>query len=450
MKPLRRATRLFIKLHKYFIQTQQMKNPKNEFREAGQTAILSVVFFSIVMTVITVSFMKTVSSVQSAATNNELQASAVAAAESGVEDGKRVLAYCSANPNDANCVTVNNPTADATLCNGAKATAVTNILKNALHATNDANGNIKMGVTTANTESYSCLVINGLTADYTATLSNDGRSEVIPLNIVKGDKTNPTGVSYVVIQWSNDLPLGAINSDHINQAPLNGGLDFPTATNWGGRPDALRVELSNFASGDTLTSLTNKTNAVTVRPTSNYSAGYGLSGSSSVNGNGVAPTLLTGGKQLYDLSYFGSSTNPNVARPPVLPRNCSSSIDPSTGNDSGYYCNIAILIGGSSSNQSAYDSSTGSGYYLRLQSIYNNSTHVRVTAYDPGGGQTLYFNGLQPSIDSTGRAADAFYRVSARVERGANAWSPDFAVDSGQDLCKNMSVYRLSGSDLCN
>ena len=86
------------KMNKKFIQSQQVRisSIRENFKkngERGQTAILSVIFFSILMMVLTVSFMKMVTAAQAAATNNESAASSRAAANSGVEDAKRIVDY---------------------------------------------------------------------------------------------------------------------------------------------------------------------------------------------------------------------------------------------------------------------------------------------------------------------------------------------------------------------
>ena len=97
-------------MNKKFIQHQQVRisSIRENFKkngERGQTAILSVIFFSILMMVLTVSFMKMVTAAQVAATNNESAASSRAAANSGVEDAKRIVDYCLANPTKAQCKT---------------------------------------------------------------------------------------------------------------------------------------------------------------------------------------------------------------------------------------------------------------------------------------------------------------------------------------------------------
>lgn len=80
MKKVLQISYKIMTLNNSFIHRYRNGIAKIGQNEVGQTAILSVIFFSIVMMVLVVSFMKTISAVQAAATNNELQASAMASA----------------------------------------------------------------------------------------------------------------------------------------------------------------------------------------------------------------------------------------------------------------------------------------------------------------------------------------------------------------------------------
>jgi hypothetical protein len=72
--------------------------------------------------------------------------------------------------------------------------------------------------------------------------------------------------------------------------------------------------------------------------------------------------------------------------------------------------------------------------YLRLSSFYVG-THFRVSL---GGVQ---FRGVQPVVDSTGRANDVFRRVQSRVDLYDTSFPyPDAAVDSAGDFCKDFGV----------
>lgn len=445
MKKLSQNIYEILAVNKNFIHEQQSKFAKNDFRESGQTAILSVIFFSIVMMVLVVSFMKTVSAVQAAATNNELQASAMASAESGVEDAKRVLSYCAANPSNSDCATINSPAANSSTCSTSnpttnKSAAAYDLLVNVLGNKTMSNSDIKVGVQNANTEAYSCLIVNKATSDFIGTLTSNGDSRIVPLNLVDASG-NVARAWFVVVQWANNLSSSAVGSDNTT-SPI-AGTNLPNASTWGTAPAAMHIELSRFATGDSVEYLTSKTRAVTVRPSTADGSASSVVTPPSNLGSLSSSSL---GSRAYSFESWIPQATTNTESTPLLQRDCSSA-------STGYYCNVAFT---ESWGFNSYSQSTGAGDYIRLQATYN-STHFRVTAYDASGNQ-LYFNGVQPTVDSTGRTADAFYRVLDRLQAGGSSsnnttgtqWYPDFAIDSGGSVCKNMTVKGQSGSDNCS
>ena len=50
------------------------------------------------------------------------------------------------------------------------------------------------------------------------------------------------------------------------------------------------------------------------------------------------------------------------------------------------------------------------------------------------------FDGVQPAVDSTGRASNLFRRVEARLQIGDDFAYPDNAIELLNSLCKDFSV----------
>ncbi len=413
--------------------------------ERGQTAILSVIFFTILMMILTVSFMHVVTAEQSQTTNNELEASALAAAESGIEDAKRVVSYCMTNPNDSACINAGLYSIKATpgcsdLINSgviAKSTKVSAPIE-----TVDGTQQVKVGANGSYNQYYSCLIINMVTKDYIGTRldASTGQSEVVPLTNIVNTNGQPVKPAYIAVQWHSTQASGdgSDGDGVINASDLLAGSDLPSLNTYNSkaRPAVLRAELAKVPHGNiSLTQLANDARAVTIRPSQSDSAGsMALTGELAIN--------FPGGKA-YVLETWKPSTSPNTMTPPLLLRNCQTPVG-------GYQCNVVLT----NSATSAEFDTINNDYYLRLQAIYRNA-QFRVTVYDKSGKQ-LYFDSSNPSVDVTGRAGDSFKRLNARLEPangsdgGAGSWFPEYAIDSGGKVCKQLSVVDNSGTDNCS
>ena len=88
---------------------------------------------------------------------------------------------------------------------------------------------------------------------------------------------------------------------------------------------------------------------------------------------------------------------------------------------------------------------TGDNAFLRLLPIYRD-TDFKIELLDERQ-RIVKFNGVQPKVDSTGRANDRFRRVESRLEfNDSNIPVPDFAVeseDTSQPFCKSFWVSHL-------
>lgn len=82
-------------------------------------------------------------------------------------------------------------------------------------------------------------------------------------------------------------------------------------------------------------------------------------------------------------------------------------------------------------------------YFLRLASIYYAAT-IDVSA------GSLGLVGAQALVDSTGKAQDVLKRVQVRVPLGSFNRAPFFAIQSGNNLCKLLSVNADDASNTTN
>jgi hypothetical protein len=91
--------------------------------------------------------------------------------------------------------------------------------------------------------------------------------------------------------------------------------------------------------------------------------------------------------------------------------------------------------------------STANTYFLRVTPEYGQ-THFRVALVN--GGSEVSLDGVQPIVDSTGRANDVFRRLQARVLVNAISNYPEFAAETANTICKNLQVSSNTADYVAN
>lgn len=415
--------------------------------ESGQASMVTVAMFMMLFAAIAVSFTFVVISASRQALNDSLQSSAKIAAESGVEDAKRLIVYCY-NKRQASGGYASQ--ADKNLCSeviGKLSTELEGMdcdkILEQVGITQSNNfkvekeggrgyrvrvGNNGSSNNNENNEYYQCLKIATKTDNYQGMVNNLGKSIIVPLRVV--DKNNNAAViASLEIEWHRNVA----GNDGDNPAKMNGamGTGLPPAGTWNSgnsnRPAVLRVERVDVAKGSfTLDSLADSDTALTLRP--------------SVNGNG-------GGKDknryhLGDYKPYYQSGRDSIApnnqyggKAPIVEAKCD-------GAD--YACKTIF--------EDSLDT-TKTDYYLRINAIYR-STHFKITAYGQNG-KKLYFDGVQPLVDVTGRSSDSFSRIQARLkpsfDKNADStnWWPEYVIDTNGKVCKDIEVQYDKGEDRC-
>lgn len=417
-------------------------------RESGQASMVTVAMFMMLFAAIAVSFTFVVISASRQALNDSLQSSAKIAAESGVEDAKRLIVYCynkrqlgggySSADDQKLCSQVIGKLSDE--LEGMKCDYILEQMKNKAgidgveEEDNGRGYRVRVGNNgggkNENNEYYQCLKIATKTDNYQGVVNNLGKSVIVPLRVV--DKYNQAAViDRLEIEWHRNVT----GNDGDDPAKMNGamGTGLPPAGTWNSgnsnRPAVLRVErvgVPKKVGGFTLNELADSDTALTLRP--------------SVNGNG-------GGKDknryhLGDYKPYYQSGRDSIApnnqyggKAPIVEVKCD-------GAD--YACKTIF--------EDSLDT-TKKDYYLRINAIYR-STHFKITAYGPGG-KKLYFDGVQPLVDVTGRSSDSFSRIQARLkpsfDKNADStnWWPEYVIDTNGKVCKDIEVQYDTGEDRC-
>ena len=416
-------------------------------RESGQASMVTVAMFMMLFAAIAVSFTFVVISASRQALNDSLQSSAKIAAESGVEDAKRLIVYCyNKRQSDGSylhqddkqlCSEVIGKLSDKLEdmgCDDILDKLGSNNYKNSFAVEEEGNrghrvrvGNNGSNNKNENNEYYQCLKIATKTDNYQGVVNNLGKSIIVPLRVVN-TQNQAAVIASLEIEWHRNVT----GNDGDDPAKMNGamGTGLPPAGTWNSgnsnRPAVLRVERVGVVKGNfTLDSLADSDTALTLRP--------------SVNGNG-------GGKDknryhLGDYKPYYQSGRDSIApnnqyggKAPIVEAKCD-------GAD--YACKTIF--------EDSLDT-TKTDYYLRINAIYR-STHFKITAYQ--GKNKLYFDGVQPLVDVTGRSSDSFSRIQARLkpsfDKNADStnWWPEYVIDTNGKVCKDIEVQYDRGEDRC-
>lgn len=461
--------------------------------ESGEVAMLMVGIFTAVFSVLAIGLSYVMVNTVRNSKNDTLSYNARAAAESGVEDAKRFLKYCYMNDFGH----IDKKSVAYSRCDVMYSTNKTMATKDQncngllnkmedmnstddgfnLNFEHDNSGNLLVPVgkryaggkadsaidkNKENLQYYQCLKINTLTRSYEGALldmSTGGRSVVVPLRLVNDDRRR-TKAKTIIISWHDisDKPEGdgmPIQSlDNVTLPPLS-----KWASGSGGvRPAVLRAQFVPVAKRKIkLDDMLNDSRAITLRPTSQKTdegehkvgANFDVDETITV----VNPTpheddsdLKSVGRPL-KIEDYKMSTEPNKSqRPPLAGVVCKPDGD---GNGT-YACAVAFQF----SDAKLFDTDeAGHDWFLRVNSVYG-STHFRVTAYDKYD-KPLWFDGVQPSVDVTGKSAESYVRIHARVEpvnqdkTGLGNWWPEYAIETKGDICKNLVIKRNKGEIYC-
>ncbi|MDB5166889.1 MAG: hypothetical protein JWN26_34 [Candidatus Saccharibacteria bacterium] len=397
--------------------------------QQGAVSLLIVLFSALLITVITVGFVRLMLTDQQQASTNDLSQSALDSAQAGVEDGKRALlryqnvcatdgvAACSQAYTDLTAI---DPATGTATCNQGLAHIIDplTLAKPEVPVVAQGNGSATLD------QAYTCVKIETQTPNYLGSLSANA-SAIIP---IKSQST----VTSVLVQWydsknisNNNLSVSLLPIASIpvggSPATLHPPLYNQTATGWGpDRPSIMRTQLMQFGSSFSETDFDN-TNAL---------------GQSNANTVFLYPTGTKGtvNTTVDEVSFVTKDFRLTAGGAPV-PVSCNGSL-----SGGGFACSVKLdlptpINGGSPTA------------FLRLSALYNASNYS-VTLYN--GSSLVNFDNVQPSIDSTGRANDLYRRVSTRVTLTDSSFIyPEAAIDLTGNFCKNF-VITYKASDYSN
>ena len=362
--------------------------------QSGAVSIFAVIFASLLLTILTVGFIRLMISEQQRATNSDLSQSAYDAALAGVEDAKRAVRACVTNPESQAC----NALAAASDCKVVARAGIAGSEgdeETVIQTTTGAGGGSDFN------QAYTCVNIDMNTPDFLLA-AKEGSSQLIPLK-ASGDYDE------ITIEWFTQQDVGEGNSV---ERPTGEYYELPTKDNWGvNAPSMIRAQLITPGDSFTLNDLdsTNASKTVFLRPFTVVDTGPFST-----------PVAMDGLIRATDVDAFDNEAKPIT---------CSKDLEANNG----YSCKAVLELG------SAVSQADSNNAFLRIETVYRNA-NVRVQMRNSLDDSVVSFVGIQPSVDSTGRASNLFRRVEARLQIGNDFPYPSYAVDLANSLCKDFSV----------
>ena len=419
--------------------------------ERGQASMVTVAMFMMLFAVVAVSFTYIVVSTTRQSTNETLQSTAKAAAESGVEDAKRLLVYCysqrqadgsyASSEATAVCSQVIGHKLDDLGCQDILGAVDGSSIGDNFAIEADVNGNYRarIGGEEANDEYYQCLKIATMTTAYQGVVNADGNSVVVPLKLVdaSGNTANPTRIE---ISWHRNI-VGEGGDQIASGVPDGNTTGLVSQSAWNNefnRPAIVRAEIVGASkSGVSINDLIANDSAITLRPSQ---SGFG-------GALGANPVPIMDYHPRHN-NHDGDDDVPNDqyggSGAPIVAAKCTN------GASQNYACVVSIIPNSDSKQEQFFDVASND-YYMRLNAIYKN-THFSIAAYR--GDELLYFDGVQPVVDVTGNSADAFARIQANLEPTYSdedaSWWPEYAIETEGKVCKDINVFYDNGVDNCD
>ncbi len=367
--------------------------------ERGGASLFVVIFVTVIITILTVSFTALMIKNQQQTSANDLSERAYDSSMAGVEDAKRVLVAmktaCAPGGDVNTCTTLTNilsQSASSQNCATLRDAGITNGVK----TSNGAYLETEVGNASDN-QAYTCVTVDLKTPDYKDSLTAD-KPTVIPL---VSDPLTP--FNSVKVSWFTRDDASAAGQTNLADNSVHyynnvGDTPLPQDSNWGSAPSLMRAQY--------------------------------------IPGSGNASTLTTDAKTLFlypqhngvaQASFNLDSHDSSMKAAKPIIASCQS-YAPINGA-----CSMTMTLPVATTNA-----------YLQLTPLYN-ATHVTVELYNSA--TLVDFNGVQPLVDSNGRASNLFRRVAARVKVSEVSLPyPEGAIDVHGNLCKVFTLVDNNGN----
>ena len=377
--------------------TQKTRLAGYRWQEKGVTSLIIVIFSALLMSVLTVSFITIMVREAGRAADDEMSQSAYDSAMAGVEDAKRVILACrNAGGIGAACSAI-----DDQKCNTVAAAGIAGNVSDTetlIQSTTGPDGGAVLN------QAYTCVKIQMNTPDYTLTNAemSPGRSQVVALR-------GASNFNRIKIEWQlrSDNNGADPSLSPVGRCSVATNLSdaFCKSGEWGSYPAVMRLQAITPTANFNLSDLDKKDSTATVF---------------------LYPSTVSAAVDTKEFTRYAESNGEGggITNWPFRARCISEFV-------SSYGCSAEIDL--------PREVEAGSRVsLLRLTALYRSAS-VRLSLYN--GTTPVDFDGVQPAVDSTGRAGDIFRRVYARLSMTDQHTYPEYAVDLREgSLCKNFFV----------
>lgn len=402
----------------------------------GGVSIFIVVIVAVLVSIMSVSFLRLMLRDQEQASKLDLSQSAYDSAQAGVEDAKRFLhRYQQECGGGANLATdtckkmqtaLNNPnqdngcyilsTAGIGNANGETQVQTTNGTNS---TSNDANLN----------QAYTCVKMQKNTPDFLGKIE-EGQSTIVPLRGAKD-------FSKVRLSWHSqkdltnkdrDVTLDEINTPLVSSVDNNLLISRDQWTRRVNSPAILKTQFFGYQQG-----ARNSGQILTALDNNSFTTGTGLSEVMLFPARGIEA------RNNHSLPFHRRGEDANGRTNNISAVTCEPNMA-TTGRE--YSCSVTISLG--------HQVTKADTAYMRLTPIYRG-TEFKAELLD-NNDALVDFDGVQPKVDSTGRANNQFRRVESRISFEDPSFPlPEFALqleDNGQPLCKDFWVTNRTNSGM--
>lgn len=353
-----------------------MYSKNNSSTQQGFVSILTVLLFSVLISVLSVGFIRIMMDEQAQTLEDDLSKSAYNSGLSGIEDAKRAMLHCASLDSFAR------PNCDLELYNQS------------CPGFNAGNAFVGLGIPKSSnfkttigdpdgSQGYSCVIVKPNASSIVGPLDeySEKGSNMYSLSVVDGSGLSAV-LGKLTIEWSlvgtdDDGPAVLTQGDHAQSKNKRN-------TGWGDGPALMKASFIEYPGGVNMNPVTASMKSVFLTPVKNSGVG--------------------------SMSYG--------ALLPSYPVSCPSI---PTGS---YRCKVTINFGASPPQ------------YIILKTMYNN-TNFKITA-ESSGGYAVGFSDLA-DIDSTGYTSEVYRRVKAQVRLGAKPMLFD-TIDVGEGICKDFDI----------